>query len=101
MSGSVSSWDTGLVENLAITNTGSTAVSGWNLALDLPAGQTVTSAWNAAIDPPAGRVTARNVEHNGTIAPGTSTSFGFQATHTGDVSLPTGFSLDGTPCTTA
>ncbi|MET8540308.1 endo-1,4-beta-xylanase [Kitasatospora sp. NPDC004799] len=101
VTGSVSSWDTGLVENLTVTNTGSTAVNGWKLAFDLPAGQSVTSAWSAVIDPSAGRVTAGNVEYNGTIAPGASASFGFQATHTGDVALPTGFSLDGTPCTTA
>ncbi|MFD7014705.1 cellulose binding domain-containing protein [Streptomyces sp. NPDC059928] len=35
------------------------------------------------------------------MAPGASSSFGFQATHTGNTSLPALSSLNGAPCTTA
>ncbi|WP_435834923.1 cellulose binding domain-containing protein [Streptomyces antibioticus] len=41
--------------------------------------QQVTSIWNASYTQSGGTVTAVNAAHNGTVAPGTSTSFGFGA----------------------
>ncbi|WP_406346687.1 endo-1,4-beta-xylanase [Streptomyces sp. NBC_00648] len=98
---SVNAWNTGLTEDITLTNTGSTTIHGWSLGFTLPAGQTVTSSWNTSLTPATGRVSAANLSYNGTLAPGASTSFGFQATHTGSTSLPTLFSLNGAPCTTA
>ncbi|MEU7696590.1 cellulose binding domain-containing protein, partial [Microbispora hainanensis] len=46
-------------------------------------------------------VTARNMSYNGTIAPGSTTEIGFQATHTGNAGKPTAFTLNGNPCTVA
>ncbi|MEV6205662.1 PHB depolymerase family esterase [Kitasatospora sp. NPDC051914] len=96
----VNSWSTGLTAAVTVTNTGSTAVDGWSLAFTLPAGQTITSGWNATYTPASGAVTARNAAYNAAIAPGTSVSVGFQATHTGNPAAPTAFTLNGTPCTT-
>ncbi|BCB90721.1 hypothetical protein Psuf_080340 [Phytohabitans suffuscus] len=45
-------------------------------------------------------VTARNAGYNGTIAPGGTASFGFQGTHGGTNQPPTGWALNGSPCTT-
>ncbi|PKV82957.1 endo-1,4-beta-xylanase [Streptomyces sp. TLI_146] len=101
VSGKVSPWNTGLTEDITITNTGSTALNGWALTYTLPAGQTVTNSWNASLTPATGRVTATNLSYNATLAPGAATSFGFQATHTGDTAFPTSFSLNGTACTTS
>ncbi|NJP95277.1 PHB depolymerase family esterase [Nonomuraea sp. FMUSA5-5] len=92
-------WNTGFTAAVTIANTSTTAISSWSLAFTLPAGQSVTSAWNAAISPSSGQVTARNVSYNGSIAPGASASFGFQATHTGDTGKPAAFTLNGTACT--
>lgn len=61
----------------------------------------MTSSWNASLTPATGQISAANLSYNGTLAPGASTSFGFQASHTGNTSLPTLFSLNGAPCTTA
>ncbi|GIE78534.1 hypothetical protein Aph02nite_44840 [Actinoplanes philippinensis] len=97
----VSAWNTGLTENLTITNTGATAVNGWSLGFTLPTGQTITSGWSATYAPASGQVTARNVGYNTTIAPGASVGIGFQATHTGDTAKASAFTLNGTPCTTA
>ncbi|OZV83902.1 esterase [Micromonospora echinospora] len=94
----VSAWNTGLTASVTITNTGGTAIDGWNLTFPLPAGQTVTSGWNATYAPSSGTVTARNVAYNATIAPNASVSIGFQATHTGGTGAPTSFALNGTPC---
>ncbi|MFI5682131.1 cellulose binding domain-containing protein [Streptomyces cellulosae] len=94
----VSVWNTGLTSNITITNTGTTTIDGWSLVFALPDGQTVTSGWNADYSPASGRVTARNVSHNATIAPGASVGIGFQATHTGDTATPLSFTLNGSTC---
>ena len=100
VSDTVSAWNTGLTENITITNTGTAAINGWSLVFTLPAGQTITNEWNATYNPTAGQVTARNLSHNGAIPAGGSTSIGFQATHTGNAGMPTSFTLNGTTCTT-
>lgn len=97
----VNAWNTGLTEGITITNTGSSTVNGWSLVFTLPSGQTITSGWNASYAPTTGQVTARNVSYNATLAPGASTSIGFQATHTGNAAKPAAFALNGTACTIA
>jgi poly(hydroxyalkanoate) depolymerase family esterase len=95
----VSAWSTGMTENITITNTGTSQVNGWSLVFTLPGGQAITSGWNATFSPSAGLVTARNLSYNGALAPGASTSVGFQATHTGNSAKPSSFTLNGTSCT--
>jgi len=99
-SSAVNAWNNGLTANITVTNTGGSAINGWTLAFDLAAGQTITSGWNATYAPASGRVTATNVGHNATLAPGASVSFGFQATHSGNGAAPTGYALNGSACTT-
>ncbi|AGL16769.1 glycoside hydrolase family 11 protein [Actinoplanes sp. N902-109] len=98
---SVSAWNAGLTDNLTITNTGSSTINGWSLAFSLASGQTITSGWNASYSPSSGQVTATNAAYNGSLAPGASTTIGFQASHTGNTAAPSGFSLNGAACTTA
>jgi len=99
VSDSVSAWNTGLTENITITNTGTTALNGWSLGFTLPAGQTITNGWNATYSPATGSVTATNVGYNGALAPGAATTIGFQATHTGNAAAPAAFTLNGATCT--
>jgi endo-1,4-beta-xylanase len=94
-----SAWSTGLVANLTITNTGGSTVNGWALAFTLPGGQVITQGWNATYTPTSGAVTARNLSYNGTLAPGASTTLGFQASHTGNSASPTAYTLNGQACT--
>jgi lysophospholipase L1-like esterase len=101
VSDAVSAWNTGLTENITVTNTSGAAVNGWRLSFTLPGGQTVTNAWNATISPSSGAVTATNVSYNAAIPPGGNTSFGFQANHTGNAAAPTGFALNGVACSTS
>ncbi|MFD0391933.1 cellulose binding domain-containing protein [Streptomyces nogalater] len=98
--GTVNAWNTGLTASLTVTNTGTTAIDGWSLAFTLPEGQTITSGWNADYSPASGRVTARNVSHNATIAPGASVAIGFQATHSGNTAAPGSYALNGAACAT-
>jgi hypothetical protein len=101
VSSKVNAWNTGLTADLAITNTGTTAVNGWSLTFTLAAGQSITAGWNATYSPASGQVAARNAGYNGTIAAGASVSIGFQAGHTGTTAGPTAFALDGVPCVTS
>ncbi|MDT0341497.1 extracellular catalytic domain type 1 short-chain-length polyhydroxyalkanoate depolymerase [Streptomyces litchfieldiae] len=94
-------WNTGLTSSVTITNTGTTPVNGWSLGFTLPTGQTITSGWNATYSPATGTVTATNAAHNAAIAPGASVGIGYQASHTGNTTRPTAFTLNGAACTVA
>ncbi|XVV09227.1 extracellular catalytic domain type 1 short-chain-length polyhydroxyalkanoate depolymerase [Actinoplanes sp. CA-131856] len=98
VSATVNAWNTGLTAQVTIANTGTAAINGWSLGFALPAGQSITSGWNATYSPASGQVTARNASYNGALAPGASTTIGFQATHTGNSAAPSGFTLNGTAC---
>jgi endo-1,4-beta-xylanase len=95
---SVSAWNTGLTDNITITNTGTAAINGWSLKFTIASGQTITSGWNATYSPTTGQVTATNISYNTAIPPGGSTTIGFQASHTGNSAAPSGFTLNGTAC---
>ncbi|WP_157529059.1 cellulose binding domain-containing protein [Nocardia sp. NRRL S-836] len=97
----VNAWNNGLTASITITNTGTAPISGWLLGFTLGSGQSITGGWNATYDSTTGRVGATNVSYNGDIAPGTSTSIGFQATHTGNTAAPSQFTLNGKTCTSA
>ncbi|WP_432927785.1 cellulose binding domain-containing protein [Microbispora sp. CA-135349] len=94
----MNSWGDGFTASISITNTGTSTVNGWTLAFTLPSGQSITSGWNATYSPSSGQVSARNVSYNGTLAPGATVDIGFQASHNGNTSKPTSFTLNGTPC---
>jgi glucuronoarabinoxylan endo-1,4-beta-xylanase len=97
----MNTWNSGFTANISITNTGSSTIDGWTLGFTLPSGQTITSGWNATYSPSAGQVSARNVSYNGTLAPGATVDIGFQATHTGNTTEPTAFTLNGVPSAVA
>ncbi|MBP1781737.1 glycoside hydrolase family 9 protein [Micromonospora chalcea] len=94
------SWDTGFTANITVANTGTTAINGWTLAFTFGnTGQKVGQAWSANVTQTGTAVTATNLSYNGTLAPGASTSFGFNGTHTGSNPRPATFTLNGTACT--
>jgi glucuronoarabinoxylan endo-1,4-beta-xylanase len=95
----MSTWNNGFTAAISITNTGTAPIDGWTLSFSLPSGQAVTSGWNATYAPATGQVSARNVSHNGTLAPGATVDIGFQGTHTGNTAEPTAFTLNGVACT--
>ncbi|WP_329352111.1 PHB depolymerase family esterase [Streptomyces sp. NBC_01261] len=94
-----SAWNTGLTASVTLTNTGTSAVNGWQLGFTLPAGQTITNGWGATYTPASGTVTATNASYDGTIAPNASVTIGYQANHTGNSAAPTAYTLNGTACT--
>ncbi|MBE3015109.1 cellulose binding domain-containing protein, partial [Microbispora sp. NEAU-D428] len=93
-------WSNGFTADVTITNTGSGTINGWTLAWSFSGGQQITNSWNATVSQSGSSVTARNVSYNGSLAPGATTSFGFQGTYSGSNPNPSAFSLNGSACTT-
>ncbi|MGW0806064.1 PQQ-dependent sugar dehydrogenase [Nonomuraea sp. NPDC002799] len=91
-------WGGGMTVDLTITNTGSTPINGWTLKFSVARGQSIISDWNTDLVQGGDIVTAVNAAHNGSIAPGRSVTMGYLASHTGDSSLPTRFSLNRDTC---
>ncbi|MBF9127743.1 cellulose binding domain-containing protein [Plantactinospora sp. S1510] len=95
------SWNNGFTASVTVTNTGSSPINGWTLNYNLPSGQQVTNSWNATVTQSGSAVTARNISHNSSIAPGATASFGYQGTLNGSYSSPTSFTLNGSTCSRA
>ena len=86
-------WQTGyVIEPARVTNTGTATINGWTVTFTLPAGHSITGSWNAVLTVSGQTVTAKNVSHNGTLAPGASGTFGFQVSRpNGNTQLPSGY----------
>ncbi|GEM_PF-221011 len=91
-------WSTGFTASVKVTNTGTSALSGWTLAFDLPAGQALTQGWSAQWSQTGTRVTATNVAWNGVLAAGGSVEIGFSGSHAGSTTAPTAFTVNGATC---
>ena len=92
-----SQWSTGFTAAVTITNN-SAAKSSWAVKWSYAGNQQVTSGWNAKITQSGTAVTAANETYNGTLATGSSVSFGFNGSYSGTNALPTSFTLDGVTC---
>ncbi|MEV5872812.1 glycoside hydrolase family 6 protein [Streptomyces sp. NPDC052101] len=90
-------WDTGFTAAVTVTNN-TAAKSSWSVKWSYAGNQQVTSGWNAKISQSGSAVTAANESYNGTLATGSSVSFGFNASYSGTDALPTTFTLDGVTC---
>ncbi|MGW4911640.1 cellulose binding domain-containing protein [Streptomyces sp. NPDC004270] len=94
-------WTGGFQADVRLTNTGSASWTGWSLAWSFPNGQTVGQLWNADWTQSGATVTARNVSWNGTVAAGSSVSFGFTGAWTGTNAKPSSFRLGDQTCAVA
>jgi Cellulose binding domain len=96
------SWDDGYVGQYTITNSGSSALSGWTLEFDLPSGTTIASMWNGARTVSGRHVTVRPGAGAPGIAPGASVTVGFVASvpsgSGGAPARPTACELDDATC---
>ncbi|MFF4622639.1 PQQ-dependent sugar dehydrogenase [Nonomuraea jabiensis] len=86
-------WSTGyVIQPVTVANTGTATTPGWTVTFTLPSGHAVTGSWNATLTVSGQTVTVRNAGHNGTLAPGQSTTFGFQASRpNGDAQTPSAY----------
>ncbi len=82
-----SEWSGGFGANVTVT-AGASPINGWTVKLTWANGQTITSSWNATITSAGGVSTATNVNYNGKLGAGASTSFGFNGAWTGTNTAP-------------
>ncbi|WP_433553344.1 cellulase family glycosylhydrolase [Micromonospora zamorensis] len=80
-------WQGGFQGEVRVT-AGSAAITGWTTRWTFANGQSVSQTWSATVTSSGATVTARNVDYNGRLAAGGSTSFGFIGGWTGTNSLP-------------
>ncbi|GAA0683536.1 glycoside hydrolase family 9 protein [Kitasatospora atroaurantiaca] len=92
------SWSNGFTATVTVKNTGVSTVSGWTLGWSFAGDQKISNAWNATVTQSGSTVTARDAGWNGTLAPGGTASFGFQATYSGTNAAPARFTLNGAVC---
>ncbi|MDX3728230.1 cellulose binding domain-containing protein [Streptomyces caniscabiei] len=91
-------WSGGFQADVRLANTGASAWSGWTLGWTFPDGQGVSQIWNAAHTQTGSAVTARNIGWNGSVAAGSSVSFGFTGSWSGTNGKPTAFKLGDQSC---
>jgi len=93
-------WPGGFGASLSITNTGSSAINGWNLQFSFPNGQTITQLWSGSYTQSGSTVSITNVSYNASIPAGQSLSSppGFNGSWNGTNAAPTSFTLNGSPC---
>ena len=92
------SWGTGYNGQYAITNPGTTAVTGWTLAFTLPKGTTLTSLWDGTYAADGGQVTVKNDSWDATVAPGETVTVGFVTAASGAAGQPASCTINAAPC---
>jgi hypothetical protein len=87
---------------ITISNTGTTALSGWSLTWTFANGQTVASSWNGAVSQSGANVTVSQQAGQtweNIPAGGSYSGFGFNGTWNGVTnSVPTNFAVNGVVC---
>jgi hypothetical protein len=89
------SWGTGYAVTYTIHNSGTTAVTGWTVAFDLPAGTSVRKYWTAAMTTSGNHYAFANLSYNATVAAGGTQTFGF---NTNGMGLAYNCTVNGLPC---
>ncbi|MDI5942884.1 cellulose binding domain-containing protein, partial [Micromonospora sp. DH15] len=82
------SWSGGFQGEVTVT-AGATAIRGWTVSWTFPNGQVISQIWGGSHTQSGSNVTVRNVDYNGALAAGASTTFGFIGTTTGTNNPPT------------
>src|SRR5579883_2067718 len=96
----LSQWAGGFEAEVAITNTGTTAINGWTLQFSFANGQQITLGWDGNFSQTGSTVTVTNLSSNGSIPAGSSLTVPpeFQANWSGTNSSPAAFTLNGAAC---
>jgi len=77
------------IGDLVVSNTSDSSISSWSVTLEFAPNVSLSSGWNAIYTGSSGTVSASNSPHNGNLAPGQATSFGFQGSYSGEFIAPT------------
>ncbi|WP_432921443.1 endo-1,4-beta-xylanase [Microbispora sp. CA-135349] len=82
----VNSWPGGFQSEVTV-RAGGSSLNGWTVNWSWPGGQSISSLWNGTQSGSGSNVTVRNAPYNGSVAAGSSTTFGFTAN--GSAATPT------------
>jgi mannan endo-1,4-beta-mannosidase len=80
------SWGAGATASIEITNTGTSAISGWSVNW-IYVNNRITNSWNATVTG-SNPYSATNLGWNGAIQPGQTVAFGMQVNTNGTVETP-------------
>ncbi|WP_027346247.1 GH12 family glycosyl hydrolase domain-containing protein [Hamadaea tsunoensis] len=81
------SWQGGFNADVTVKNNGSATLNGWTVKGTLPSGVSIANLWSGVLTTSGQSITVKNVNYNGTLGGGASTSFGFTANGTAPGSL--------------
>ncbi|AUG81319.1 chitinase [Kitasatospora sp. MMS16-BH015] len=82
-----------------VHNDNATAVTGWTLTFDLPAGVSISSSYNGTATTSGQHVTATNAYYNGTVAAHSTTEpYSFWFVATGPITTPLNCRINGDKC---
>ena len=90
-----SSWGTGYSGQYTITNSGSTAVSGWKLDFTVPTGTAMSSLWDGSYTDSGGKVAVTDYGWDASVAAGSSVTVGFVTKGMGQ---PSACTINGVSC---
>jgi hypothetical protein len=76
-----STWNGGFQANVTV-KAGSAAITGWTARWTFAGGESISSMWSATYTVSGSTVSANNVNYNGALAAGASTTFGYIGTGT-------------------
>jgi lysophospholipase L1-like esterase/chitodextrinase len=82
-------WPGGFQGQVTVTNTGTTATTGWTVTLTFPNGQSITQIWGARTTSTASPYTITNETYNGALGANAAATFGFLASWNGTNNAPT------------
>ncbi|RVX47691.1 GDSL-like lipase/acylhydrolase family protein [Nonomuraea polychroma] len=82
-------WQGGFQGEVTVKNTGTTPMNGWTVRWTFANGQQISQIWNGTLSASGADVTVRNVNWNGSLAPGATATFGFLASWNGTNTAPT------------
>ncbi|MFJ5543297.1 glycosyl hydrolase family 95 catalytic domain-containing protein [Micromonospora chalcea] len=82
------SWSGGFQAEVTVT-AGATAIRGWTVSWTFPNGQVINQIWSGTHTQNGANVTVRNVDYNGSVPAGGSTTFGFIGSAGGTNNPPT------------
>ncbi|WP_407638963.1 cellulose binding domain-containing protein [Actinacidiphila yeochonensis] len=71
------SWNGGYQGQVTVANSGTVPLLGWMVMWSEPAGNTFASSWSANFSTMDGQQMAENLDWNGSLAVGASTTFGY------------------------
>lgn len=94
-------WNAGYVATITIRNTSDTPIEGWTLNFNIGNSVSITNAWNVQTTGQINALataTSNTAHYNGTIPARGTVSFGYRASHNGNISTPDSFVLNGVGC---